>query len=138
MAVNGRVGIELRRALTCPQPLAPTEPSHKRNSRRWREKENAVLPAARASRARPGRQDGDRRRETQSKKVCIIRIMKSAEVIRRLKRDGWVFRNVRGSHHQCVHPEKPGRVTVKHPSKEIPIGTLRNIYRQANWKWEDR
>ena len=27
---------------------------------------------------------------------------------------------------------------VKHPSKEIPIGTLRNIYRQANWKWEDR
>ena len=70
--------------------------------------------------------------------MCIIRIMKSAEVIRRLKRDGWVFRNVRGSHHQCVHPEKPGRVTVKHPSKEIPIGTRRNIYRQANWKWEDR
>ena len=34
------------RALTCPQPLAPTEPSHKRNSRRWREKENAVLPGA--------------------------------------------------------------------------------------------
>ena len=49
-----------------------------------------------------------------------------------------MFRNVRGSHHQFVHPEKHGRVTVKHPSKEIPIGTLRNIYRQANRKWEDR
>ena len=24
------------------------------------------------------------------------------------------------------------------PSKEIPIVTLRNICRQANWKWEDR
>ncbi|MYC38610.1 MAG: type II toxin-antitoxin system HicA family toxin [Chloroflexi bacterium] len=37
-----------------------------------------------------------------------------------------------------VHPEESGRVNVKHPSKEVPIGTLRNIYRQANWKWEDR
>ena len=37
-----------------------------------------------------------------------------------------------------VHPERSGRVTVKHPSKEIPIGTLCNIYRQVNWKWEDR
>ena len=70
--------------------------------------------------------------------VCIIHTMRNAEVIRRLKRDGWLSRNVRGSHHQCVHPEKSGRVTVKHPSKELPIGTLRDIYRQANWKWEDR
>lgn len=65
-------------------------------------------------------------------------MMKGAEVVRRLKRDGWVLRNARGSHHQFVHPEKSGRVTVKLPSKEIPIGTLRNIYRQASWKWEDR
>ena len=70
--------------------------------------------------------------------MCIICIVKSAEVLRRLKRDGWVLRNTRGSHHQFVHPAKSGRVTVKHPSKEIPIGTLRNIYRQAYWKWEDR
>lgn len=70
--------------------------------------------------------------------MCIIHTMKSAEVIRRLKREGWVSRNVRGSHHQFVHPARSGRVTVKDPSKEIPIGTLRNIYRQANWKWEDR
>ncbi|MDE0110613.1 MAG: type II toxin-antitoxin system HicA family toxin [Bryobacterales bacterium] len=45
---------------------------------------------------------------------------------------------MRGSHQQFMHPEKSGRVAVKHPSKEIPIGTLRNIYRQANWKWEGR
>ena len=64
--------------------------------------------------------------------------MKSAEIIRKLKRDGWVIRNVRGSHHQFVHPGKPGRVTVKHPGKKIPVGTLRNIFRQAGWKWEDR
>ena len=67
-----------------------------------------------------------------------MRIAKGAEVIRRLRRDGWVLRNTRGSHHQFVHPAKSVRVTVKLPSKEIPIGTLRNIYRQANWKWEGR
>jgi len=39
---------------------------------------------------------------------------------------------------QFVHPEEPGRVTMKQPSEEIPIGTLRAIYRQASWKWEDR
>ena len=48
------------------------------------------------------------------------RSQKGAEVIRRLKRNGWVLRNVRGSHHQFVPPEEPGRVTVKHPSKQIP------------------
>ena len=49
-----------------------------------------------------------------------------------------MLRNTRGSHHQFTHPEKPGRVTVKHPSKDLPIGTLRSIYRQAQWNWEDR
>ena len=64
--------------------------------------------------------------------------MTSREIIRRLIADGWSLRNTRGSHYQFVHPEKPGRVTVKHPAKDIPIGTLRSIYRQAQWNWEDR
>ncbi|WP_419934894.1 type II toxin-antitoxin system HicA family toxin [Candidatus Palauibacter sp.] len=64
--------------------------------------------------------------------------MSSREIIRKLVADGWTLRNTRGSHHQFVHSDKPGRVTVKHPSKDIPIGTLRNIFRQAGWEWEDR
>ena len=64
--------------------------------------------------------------------------MSSRRIIRRLVADGWMLRNTRGSHHQFVHPDKPGRVTVKHPSKDIPIGTLRSIHRQAGWRWEDR
>ncbi len=70
--------------------------------------------------------------------MCIILIMKGTDIIRKLKRDGWKLKNVRGSHHQFVHTEKLGRVTVKHPSKDIPVGTLRNIYRQAGRKWRDR
>lgn len=64
--------------------------------------------------------------------------MSSREIISRLVADGWTLRNTRGSHHQFVHSDKPGRVTVKHPSKDIPIGTLRSIFRQAGWEWEDR
>lgn len=61
--------------------------------------------------------------------------MDSAAVIKRLKRDGWKRTQVRGSHQQFTHPNRPGRVTVQHPRKDIPTGTLRNIYRQAGWPW---
>jgi hypothetical protein len=33
------------------------------------------------------------------------------------------------------HPKKQGKVTVPHPKKDIAIGTLRNIFRQAGWHW---
>jgi len=37
----------------------------------------------------------------------------------------------KGSHLQLKHPTKPGRVTVPHPRRDIPIGTLRSIEKQA-------
>jgi predicted RNA binding protein YcfA (HicA-like mRNA interferase family) len=37
-----------------------------------------------------------------------------------------------GSHRQYKHPIKPGRVTIAgHPGVDVPRGTLKNIYRQA-------
>jgi predicted RNA binding protein YcfA (HicA-like mRNA interferase family) len=41
---------------------------------------------------------------------------------------------VRGSHHHFRHPTKPGIVTVPHPRKDMPIGTLKSIERQAGVK----
>lgn len=61
--------------------------------------------------------------------------MKSAEIIRRLKADGWVLHHVKGSHHQFKHVNKKGKVTVPHPEKDLPVGTLRSIYKQAGWQW---
>ena len=58
--------------------------------------------------------------------------------MRRLRRDGWVLRNVKGSHHHFTHPNKPGVVTIAHPRKDIPVGTLRSIFRQAGWDWRIR
>ena len=57
--------------------------------------------------------------------------MNSAGVIRALEGDGWVQVAQRGSHKQFKHPTKPGRVTVPHPVKDLPIGTLRSIERQS-------
>jgi predicted RNA binding protein YcfA (HicA-like mRNA interferase family) len=55
----------------------------------------------------------------------------SRDVIALLQADGWFEVAQKGSHVQFKHPSKPGRVTVVHPSKDIPIGTLRSIEKQA-------
>lgn len=60
--------------------------------------------------------------------------MSSAEVIRLLKEDGWMEKEQKGSHKQFVHPTKPGKVTVPVPVKDIPIGTLNSILKQAGLK----
>ncbi len=58
------------------------------------------------------------------------------EVVRRLHADGWVVkRRGPGDHVQFVHSAKPGKVTVDMGVRDIPVGTLRSIYRQAGWPW---
>lgn len=56
----------------------------------------------------------------------------SRNVIRALEADGWFEVGHSGSHKPFKHPTKPGRVTVPTPRKDIPIGTLRSIEKQAN------
>jgi predicted RNA binding protein YcfA (HicA-like mRNA interferase family) len=60
--------------------------------------------------------------------------MKSTDIITTLKKDGWKEVAQKGSHTQFKHPTKKGRVTVPHPKKDIPIGTLRSIEKQASLK----
>lgn len=57
------------------------------------------------------------------------------EVVRRLLADGWTERKGKGDHRNFVKPGRPVVVTVDMGVREIPIGTLRNIYRQAGWAW---
>jgi predicted RNA binding protein YcfA (HicA-like mRNA interferase family) len=57
--------------------------------------------------------------------------MDSREIIRRIEADGWFEVAQKGSHKQFKHPGKMGRVTVPHPKKDIPVGTLRSIEKQA-------
>ena len=54
--------------------------------------------------------------------------------MRRLKSDVWQLHHVRGSHQQVKHPVKSGRVTVPHPNKDLPVGTIISIERQSGVK----
>ena len=55
----------------------------------------------------------------------------SRKVISILKADGWYEIACDSDHHQFKHPTKKGRVTATHPKKDIPIGTLKSISKQA-------
>ena len=60
--------------------------------------------------------------------------MDSRSVISALSKNGWLQVAQKGSHVQLKHPSKPGRVTVPHPKKDLPIGTLRSIEKQSGLK----
>ena len=49
--------------------------------------------------------------------------------------DGWFLVETKGSHHQFKHATKRGRVTIKHPCKDIPEGTARSVFKQAKLKF---
>ena len=71
-------------------------------------------------------------------KKCVVcskaEAVNSRDLIRELKKDGWYEVNQVGSHKQFKHPAKKGRVTVPHPSRDIPMGTLKSIEKQAGLK----
>ncbi|WP_199506874.1 MULTISPECIES: type II toxin-antitoxin system HicA family toxin [unclassified Psychrobacter] len=60
--------------------------------------------------------------------------MSSSELINMLKADGWYLVATKGSHHQYKHDTKRGRVTVPHPKKDLPKGTVNSILKQAGLK----
>ncbi len=65
----------------------------------------------------------------------MLHNMTSADLIRRLEAEGWVRVGGKGDHAKFKRPGRPGHVVVPHPRKDLAIGTLRNIYRQAGWEW---
>ncbi len=63
--------------------------------------------------------------------MCIDTHADSRDVIKRLEADGWFEVNHVGSHKQFKHPTKPGRVTIVHPKRDMPLGTIRSIEKQS-------
>lgn len=60
--------------------------------------------------------------------------MSSANVLRILIAKGWYIARTRGSHVQMKHGWRKGVVTVPHPKKDLPLGTVRSIERQSGVK----
>ena len=55
----------------------------------------------------------------------------SRELIKIIEADGWARVDTTGSHHHFRHPTKSGKVTIPHPKKDLPIGTVKSIFHQA-------
>lgn len=60
--------------------------------------------------------------------------MSSDEVEKLLKNDGWVLKEINGSHCHYVHPFKNGKVTVPRHKRALAKGTLNSILKQAGLK----
>lgn len=60
---------------------------------------------------------------------------KVSQIIKLLEQDGWRIKNWRGDHRQFIHPDKPGKVTVRgKPSDSLSQELLNSIFKQAGWK----
>ena len=60
--------------------------------------------------------------------------MKSLDLIKMIEADGWYEVRVTGSHHHFKHLTKKGLVTIPHPKKDLPNGTVASILKQAGLK----
>jgi len=60
--------------------------------------------------------------------------MKSDDLIRELRKAGWVEDRVVGSHHIFKHPARPGHLIVAHPKKDLGKGLVHKIRKQAGLK----
>ena len=59
----------------------------------------------------------------------------SRDVLKMLLKDGWVEINCEGDHHQFKQPTKPGKVTLRHPVKDLGVRDLKSIERQSGLKF---
>jgi len=63
-------------------------------------------------------------------------LVSSRELLAKLKADGWFVVNTVGSHVQLKRETKSGRVTIPHPKKDLPLGTVRRVLKQAQLREE--
>ncbi|MCI8411613.1 MAG: type II toxin-antitoxin system HicA family toxin [Clostridia bacterium] len=57
------------------------------------------------------------------------------KVINILLKNGWIEKRIRGSHHIFIKQNEEKIVTISTSKNPIPIGTLKNIEKQSNIKF---
>lgn len=62
----------------------------------------------------------------------------SREIKKRLRKDGWTKTSQNGDHENYRKPGCPLIITITHPRRDFPVGTLRNIWNAAGWDWPPR
>ncbi|MBV8123133.1 MAG: type II toxin-antitoxin system HicA family toxin [Burkholderiaceae bacterium] len=66
--------------------------------------------------------------------MVIVPTAKSADLIKLIQADGWVLRGVKGSHHVFNHRARPGHISVPHPKKDLGVGLVQKLLKQAGLK----
>ncbi len=64
--------------------------------------------------------------------------MNGKVIVKKLEAAGWISQGMRGSHEKLINPDHPelGTVIVSvHGARDITIGTLKSIERQAKIKF---
>ncbi|MDD3880533.1 MAG: type II toxin-antitoxin system HicA family toxin [Syntrophomonas sp.] len=60
--------------------------------------------------------------------------MTEREILKLLKGNGWYIEEGK-KHHLATNPDKPGiKIPIPRHKKDIPIGTLNNIFKAAELK----
>jgi predicted RNA binding protein YcfA (HicA-like mRNA interferase family) len=59
----------------------------------------------------------------------------SKDIIKKIEDKGWSEVSQKGSHKQFKHDTLKGRVTVPANEKDLPIGTVKSIHKQAGLPW---
>jgi predicted RNA binding protein YcfA (HicA-like mRNA interferase family) len=60
--------------------------------------------------------------------------MHSKKLIELLTSDGWVLGRTRGSHHIFIHRTKDEHICIPHPKKDLGLGLVEKILKQADIK----
>lgn len=58
----------------------------------------------------------------------------SREMIKMIEKDGWYLVATEGDHYQYKHSTKKGRVTVRHPVKDLSPRDVNSILNQSGLK----
>ena len=64
----------------------------------------------------------------------MIHINNSRDLIKVLLANGWILNRTKGSHHVFIHPDRGGHITVPHPKKDLGVGLVSSILKQAGIK----
>jgi len=63
--------------------------------------------------------------------------MTPKEIIRLLEQHGFLLKRINGSHHIFQHPISKKITVVPFHSKDLPIGTLKAIFKQSGIEKDD-
>jgi len=60
--------------------------------------------------------------------------MDSRTLIGILEDNGWIHKNSESSHCHFIHPAKSGKITVKHPTKDVSLKVLKDAEKLSGLK----